>query len=75
MHFRRAGKIAKSDYQLRHVPPSAWNNSAPTKLIVMKLDISAIFENLSKEIKFYKNLTKTTGTLHKDVSTFMAISR
>jgi len=28
--FRRIRTIAKSDYLLRHVRPSAWNNSAPT---------------------------------------------
>ena len=39
--FRRFRKIAKSDYWLRHVCPpvrlSAWNNSAPTSRIFMKL--------------------------------------
>jgi hypothetical protein len=37
--FRRVRKIAKSDYYRRHVRPSAWNNSAPTGRILMKLDI------------------------------------
>jgi hypothetical protein len=34
--FRRVRKIAKSDYQLRHVRPSAWNSYAPTGRILMK---------------------------------------
>jgi hypothetical protein len=37
--FRRVRKIAKSDYYLRHVRLSAWNNSAPTGRILMKHDI------------------------------------
>ena len=37
--FRGFRKIAKSDFQLRHVYPSAWNKSAPTGQIFMKFDI------------------------------------
>jgi hypothetical protein len=41
--FRHVRKIAKSDYQLRHVcpfvRPTAWNNSASTGRIFMKFDI------------------------------------
>ena len=33
---RRVRKIAKSDYELRHVCPSAWNNLAPTGWISME---------------------------------------
>ena len=31
--------------------PSAWNNSAPTERIFMKLDIWVLFENLSRKIQ------------------------
>ena len=37
--FRRVLKIAKSDYLLRHVRLSAWNNSSPTGRILMTLGI------------------------------------
>ena len=39
----RVPKIAKSDYQLRHVCPSAWGNWAPTGRIFMKFDIYIYF--------------------------------
>jgi hypothetical protein len=32
-------KITKSDYWLRHVCPSAWNNSAPSGRISMKFGV------------------------------------
>jgi len=58
--FRHVRIIAKSDHQLRHVwlsvclsvRPPAWNNLAPTKRIVMKVDIWVFFENLSRKFKF-----------------------
>ena len=37
--FMRFPKITKSYNWLRHVCPSAWNNSAPTGRIFMKFDI------------------------------------
>jgi len=37
--FRRARKILKFNYLLRHVCPSAWNDSAPTGWIVVNCDI------------------------------------
>ena len=37
--FRGVRKIAKSDYNLRYVCLSAWNNSAPTVRIFMRYDI------------------------------------
>jgi hypothetical protein len=37
--FRRVRRIAKSDYYLRHVSLSAWNNGASTAWIFMKFDI------------------------------------
>jgi hypothetical protein len=39
INFRHLNKIWKSYYQLRHVCPSAWNNSVPIGQIFMKLDI------------------------------------
>jgi len=42
-------KIAKSDYWLRHVCPSAWNNSAPNGRIFMKFD-TIIFRKSFKKI-------------------------
>jgi len=44
--------ISKSDYQLRHVCPSAWNNSAPTGRIFMK------FEYFSKICRLNSSLIK-----------------
>jgi hypothetical protein len=77
--FRRVPKIAKIDYKVHVLPssvcPSAWNSSAPTERILMKLDMCAFFENLLRKFKFQQNLTRTTGTLHEDVFTFMTISR
>ena len=33
--------------------PSAWNESAPTRQILMKLGISTFFEHLSRKFKFH----------------------
>ena len=50
LSFGRVRKITKNDYQLRHVCPSfslsAWNMSAPTGWIIMKIYIGLFFENL-----------------------------
>ena len=55
---RSLRKIAKSDYQLRHVSPSAWKNSALTCRILMKLDILAfcpkIFLENSSSVKIWQ---------------------
>jgi hypothetical protein len=59
--FRRVRKIAKSDYYLRHVRPSAWNNSARTERILTNCDIW-VFKYLSKKIQVSKNPTKITST-------------
>ena len=71
--FRRVGTFAKS---LRHVRPSVWNNSFPTGGVFMKYDIQAffVFGKICLENSYW-NLTKITGTLHEDVSTFMTVSR
>jgi len=45
--FRRVRKTGKSYYySFMSVRPSAWNNSAPIKRILMKFDISVFLENL-----------------------------
>ena len=53
--FGRVRKIAKRDYQLRHVRPSvrltAWNNSAPTGRIFTKFDIWVFFEKTVENIQ------------------------
>jgi hypothetical protein len=48
--FRRFLNLQKRQ-QNHHVCPSAWN-SAPTRYITMKFDISGIFEKKSVEEKF-----------------------
>jgi hypothetical protein len=73
--FTRVRKTAKSDYSLRHVCLSAWNGSTVSGPIFMKLDIWPSLENLSRNLQFYWNLTKTTRTLRKHVGTFMTIPR
>ena len=72
--FRRVREIARSDW-LRHVCPSACNNSAPTGRIFMKFDIWIFFENLPRNFKFNYNLTRITVTLYEDRYTFLIISR
>jgi len=57
------------------VRPSAWNNSAHTKGIFYEISYFNIVENLSRTLKFHKNLTRLTGTWHEDLCTFMIISR
>jgi hypothetical protein len=77
-------KIAKSDYELRHVcrpsdrlsvRPSAWNNWASTGRIFIRMCISVSFANLPRKFKFGQSLTRITGTLQEDVRTFTTISR
>ena len=55
------------------VRPSAWNNSAPTGRIVMKVDIWVFFENLLRKFKFHYNREKITGSSHEDKYTFFVI--
>lgn len=62
MRFRK-----NFEKRLLAVCPAAWNNSAPSGLF----HISALLENLSRQAKIYQNPTLTTGTLHKDIRTFM----
>jgi hypothetical protein len=75
--FRPVHKTAKSDYYLRLVClsacPSTRKNLTPTGQIFVKFDLS-IFENLSRKLKVYLNLTRITGTWHEDKYTFLIIS-
>jgi hypothetical protein len=57
------------------VCPSARNNSPPNWQILMKFDIWAFFQNLSRKFEFHYNLTTITGTSHEDLYTFMIRSR
>jgi len=50
--FWRVYKITKSNYELRRVCPTAWNNSAPIGWIFMKFDIYGFFESLSRIFEF-----------------------
>ena len=50
---RRFRKIAKDDYWIRHVRPSAWNNFVPTGHTFIKLYIRVFFENLSRKFKLH----------------------
>jgi len=42
---------AKCDYWLRHVCPSAWNNSAPIGRIFIKFDVWEFFRNYFEKIQ------------------------
>ena len=77
MHdYRFLGAFAK--FQKRSVRqsvcPSAWNNSTPTRQILIKFGLQNFFENLSTKFKFPYNLTRITVTLHKDFFTLDNIS-
>jgi hypothetical protein len=52
VRFLRVHKIAKSDYQHRHVCPPAWN-STPTQWVFMKFYIRTLFENVSRKFRFH----------------------
>ena len=43
----------------------------PSERILTIFDVWGFFENLSRKFIFVSNLTRTTGTLHEDSSTFM----
>ena len=78
LFIRRVRKIAKSDYQLRHVClsawPSPWNNPSPTGRICMKFGIWVFFEISVEEVKGSLKSDRKTGTLREVACTFM-ISR
>jgi hypothetical protein len=41
----------------------------------MKFDICVFFENLSRKFKFHSDLTRITGALREELSTFFISSR
>jgi hypothetical protein len=55
------------------VCPTAWNKSASTGRIFMKVGIWVFFENLSRKFKFHWNMTRITGTLDEDKHIFFYI--
>jgi hypothetical protein len=57
------------------VCPFSWNNSAPTRRILMKIYVWAFFENLLRKFKFQSYPTRIMGTSHEHVFTFMTIYR
>ena len=77
--FRCFSKTTKSHYELRHVCPyvrrSAWNSSAPTGRIFMKINMSKFFETLSRKLMYHLNLTRITGSSLEDLYTPVIISR
>ena len=66
-------KLRKSDY-LSHVYLFVRNNSTPTGRIFIKFDAGGFFENLTRKYKFHYNMTRITGTLRKELCTFMTTS-
>ena len=73
--FRRVRKTTKSDDQLRHVCPSAWNNSVPTGRILMKFYMSIFFfksvYKIQVSLKFGNNngcLTRTSIHIFDQIS-------
>jgi len=52
----RLHRILKSEYYLRHVCPSAWNNLNGTRQIVMKHNTWVHSENMAREMKELYNL-------------------
>jgi hypothetical protein len=53
---------------------SACYSTAPTGRILVKFDTGAFYESLSRNSQFRYNWTKTLGTLHKDLSTFILLT-
>ena len=69
-------KIAKNDINFvmsfcPSVRPHGTTRPSLNVFFKMKFDISIFFENLSRKFKFREILTRITGTLHADPSTFM----
>jgi len=61
--IRSVHTIVKSDYQLHHVCPSVWNNSATTGQIFWKFHIWVFFKNKWRKFKFQGNVARITGIL------------
>jgi hypothetical protein len=77
--LRCVRKIAKSDYQFRHVClsvcPPAWNNSVPTGRIFTKSDIWVFFQNSVEKIQFSFKSDNNNGYFTRRLCTFMIVSR
>jgi hypothetical protein len=73
--FRRVRKITKSDYWLRHVCRSTWNDLAPTGRTFMKFDIRRFFSKCVEKVQVSLKSDKNNGTSHEDLRTFMRVSR
>ena len=56
------------------VSTSAWNHSATTERISVTIDISVLFENLSRKSKLRQNLARIAGTLREYLCTFVIVS-
>ena len=69
--FTKFGNATISFVILVCLCPSAWNNSNPTGRIFTKFDIWVFFENLSRNFRFYRILTRITNTVHEELSNFM----
>jgi len=67
--FGRVREIAKS------MECSAWNNSTPSGRILIKSDISVLFEKSVEKTQASLNSNKHNGTSHADRYTFLIISR
>jgi len=77
--FRRVRKISKSDNYLLSVRLSVCLSVHMVQLgshwtDCLKRDIWVLFENLSRKLKFYWNLTRIKGVLHEDWYTFSIIT-
>jgi hypothetical protein len=55
------------------VRPAAWKTPASTGRIFMKIYICVFFENLSRKLNLYWNLTWITVNLREDQSAFMTV--
>jgi len=74
--FRRLWKIAKSDYELRHVCLCVCLSVCQygtTRLLLGGFFFNLMFEyfskNMSRKFNFYCNMTRIKGILHNTLST------
>jgi hypothetical protein len=76
--FRNVRKVAKSDYQLRHLCPTVRPHET-TRLPLDGFSLNLVSEYFSKirreNSRFIKLWKRITGTLRGDLCTFMIISR
>jgi hypothetical protein len=64
-------KCEQSNYYLRNVclsvQPSTWSISASCDWILKEFDISVLFENLSRKLKFNENVITIMVTVYEDM--------